>query len=317
MRPDPLDDLRLAPPILRCSRVTLWLRYLNIHPLSPVVCAVPVACLAIAIGVMVRDSIVLEWRYYTEAVAASGRVVEIQSEAAWRAGPPAAPLAATTLFAHGGGRPGYRVSYQFVDRNGKLHTSTVRVRAAHGEHLRPGDTIPIAYLPLEPNHNWPDFPKDVGFAIGWCAALSAFTFVVYLLYRCYRLIGELGERVRIVATGLAVLAEIQSVRVHNDRNRRSSSYAGAVVRYEYECEGLGIVAGQSTMTCFLPALWKPGAEIVVLVDPLDPRRSEADLFNARILDGPYAVRKRVPAAAALAATAALAAGDAIAPFARR
>lgn len=316
MRPDPLDDLRLAPPILRCSRVTLCLKYLNIHPSSAVVCALPVACLAIAIGVMVRDSIVLEWRYYTEAVAASGRVVEIQSEAAWRAGPPAAPLAATTLFAHGGGRPGYRVSYQFVDRNGKLHTSTVRVQAAHGEHLRPGDTIPIAYLPLEPNHNRPDFPKDVGFAIGWCAVLSAFTFIVFLLYRSYRLLGELAERVRIVATGLAVRAEIQSVRVRHNRG----TYAGAEVRYEYECEGLGIVGGQSTMTCLLPAGWKPGAEIVVLVDPLDPRRSEADLFKARILDGPYAVRKRVPAATAASAakaTAELVAGDAIAPFARR
>jgi hypothetical protein len=294
------DKTILPPPVMRFSRFGLGMRYLNRDSEAAWLAVLFASPVLVMIGLLFLSTLKAELPYLLEGVDVQGRVVDVHLVSLPRqAAPIAAAPSLAPLWAHGGGGPRCRIRYEFTDATGQRHTGEDSVRAGFAQHLRAGAPVPIRYVRSQPARS------QTGFQSKWSVGSLAVPPMViggvlsWGVWASVRAVRRASQRARIISTGLAVRAWVTNWRQYKHQYKFRSREERTEICYYFVCEGLGRVEGKVVTSAKLPPYWREGAEIVVVVDPLDVLRSEADIYEARIVEGAHSLMASVPAEVAV------------------
>jgi hypothetical protein len=173
------------------------------------------------------------------------------------------------------------VAFEFRDEAGQVHQGTTSLGRAEWERLQPGDRLAVIYLRTEPSVYRLARPAwgtiGVGLAVGVFGGLMGLGGVALVLRR----VAAINEQVRLVTTGQPVLGLIDAVQ----EVKGSKGSVTYTLAYRYLPDAGDPSARVRNGTCerlsWRAPSWQPGGPILVLVDPDDPERHAADLFDAR------------------------------------
>jgi hypothetical protein len=191
------------------------------------------------------------------------------------------PVAAISLFAHGGGghRPRHLVRYEYTDATGRQHEGEGRASFKEWNHATPGSPIAVRYVRSDPQQSqlasaiwdlWPALPFG----------LLGLVIVAGSLWRGSRGMRWANKQVRLVLSGQPVRGRI----LRAEAERRGKRGREVVTVLEYEYDAARPIAVRLELAGKPRPDWRSGGDILILVDPYDPTQHAPDLFDARSWD---------------------------------
>lgn len=260
---------------MRMSRFMLTLRYANRCPFfgaAAIGFIVAFMFMPWFLPTVVRDLRLTLW----------GDVVQGEVVGKFRAAAPSNDIAHAALFAHGGKRTSYRVTFSYAV-NGRQYHGETTVSSAAWDTAQPGQPIDVVFLPSDPSI------YRVGFPIWRTGAIAvvligsvALAFGVRFLLAGIR---DIGRKVRLIEEGEVALGVIDAVEIAKGRR------GGEIVRrmrYRYAVGPQGSeqlfnvdLDGIFQTWSYLPGDIREGEIVLVAYDPQNPERHEIDRFDAR------------------------------------
>jgi Protein of unknown function (DUF3592) len=173
----------------------------------------------------------------------------------------------------------YVLNYRFKDPTGQEFTGSVG--AGHGDwmHAKNGDTLEIEYDAADPTSSRrPGSGKGSGSALLVVAGFGLlFTAVGIGSLTCLLVRSE--RRVRLIRYGVPALGTVNTVAENKSALRFQGSYR---VHFQFADQCGDSWEGQGPPQAWsLAGRWNAGDVVLVLYDPKNPRRNEADLFETR------------------------------------
>jgi hypothetical protein len=176
----------------------------------------------------------------------------------------------------------YYLVYTFADAAGGQHEGKIRASHEDWQRAKTGDTLTVEYDSTDPatsRRAGTDTHAGWGLLIlGGIGGVFAFVGIPLAAIAFVKS----GRRARLVRYGTPVLGIVSAV-VENDSALKVQGTYRLVYNFTDEngqpWEGRGPPQPWS-----LAARWDPGEKILVLYDPRNPGRNEADVFEARMED---------------------------------
>jgi hypothetical protein len=157
---------------------------------------------------------------------------------------------------------GWKVSYTFA-ANGAFYSGKSNVPKETWNRLRQNDSLPIRFLPSDPNVNHPAGWEEPTFSLLWAVVIPAGMALVGLL-----LVRRIPFQRRLAVEGIAVRGCV------TDWHRRSS--AKFTLDYTFRIENSGQA---ETGSCPSDRSRRIGSDVWILYLPGNPSRSEIYPFN--------------------------------------
>jgi hypothetical protein len=168
--------------------------------------------------------------------------------------------------------------YTFQDPAGRQHQGKAGVSAQAWAQAKKGDALAIEYAGNDPAVSRP--AGSAAPAWGWpilagMGVLFASIGVGLVAYTVY----WSGRRTRLVRDGVAALGVVGEVVEDNSAVKVAGKYR---LTYQFtDGQGTTWEGRGPPQPWSLAARWDPGETILVLYDPRNPRRNEADVFETR------------------------------------
>ncbi len=173
--------------------------------------------------------------------------------------------------------------YRFQDSTGTLYEG--RTGASHDDWRRAkdGDPLSIAYDRTNPQNSRraEQIPATVDWGLLFLGGLGTLFCLVGTPLAVYSLIAAV-QRARLVRAGRATLGVVGELVEDDSPVRFKGAYR---LTYHFDDEAGASWEGRGpAQTWSLAARWDPGETILVLYDPANPRRNEADIWEVRADD---------------------------------
>ncbi len=179
----------------------------------------------------------------------------------------------------GGKRNVFILKYTFPDAAGRQHEGEARVSQDQWRRANPGDPLDVEYAANNPGDNRAVGESAEGLWVIWLLlGIGALFGSLGIVFLGYALV-QSGRRARLVREGTPALGTVDAVVKDDGAVKVKGNYRLA---YHFtDNEGNTWEGRGPSQPWSLAARWNPGETILVLYDPRDPRRNEADVFEAR------------------------------------
>jgi hypothetical protein len=176
----------------------------------------------------------------------------------------------------------YWLKYVFNDPHGAEHIRQAQVKWEQWRQFKDGDTLPIRYMPENPDRNrlggeiddaWWVLPAVFG-VLGVVFGGLGWTFVIVAIRKIMR-------QLSLLRTGSVVDGDITSFEF--DPSVRINGRNPPFFRYHYFVDGKKHTGRSPDLLFRMMGQWNHGDKIRVLYDPKQPENSEADIYDQRRL----------------------------------
>jgi hypothetical protein len=176
----------------------------------------------------------------------------------------------------------YWLKYVFNDPHGAEHIRQAQVKWEQWRQFKDGDTLPIRYMPENPDRNrlggeiddaWWVLPAVFG-VLGVVFGGLGWTFVIVAIRKIMR-------QLSLLRTGSVVDGDITSFEF--DPSVRINGRNPPFFRYHYFVDGKKHTGRSPDLPFRLMGQWNHGDKIRVFYDPKQPENSEADIYDQRRL----------------------------------
>jgi hypothetical protein len=184
----------------------------------------------------------------------------------------------------GGPQTIHELKYTYPDSSGHEHESKVRVTQEYWQRTQKGDALDVEYAANDPGVNrttseYDTRPGENPLVLGLMSVLFSLYGIVFMIYS----IKQSGLRARIVREGVPALGVVEALVTDDDVWLHTSRLAR--VAYHFTDAAGTTWKGRGWPQQWTERYpWAEGDTILILYDPRDPRRNEADIFNARADD---------------------------------
>lgn len=176
----------------------------------------------------------------------------------------------------------YWLKYVFNDPHGAEHIRQAQVKWEQWRQFKDGDTLPIRYMPENPDRNrlggeiddaWWVLPAVFG-VLGVVFGGLGWTFVIVAIRKIMR-------QLSLLRTGSVVDGDITSFEF--DPSVRINGRNPPFFRYHYFVDGKKHTGRSPDLPFRMMGQWNHGDKIRVFYDPKQPENSEADIYDQRRL----------------------------------
>jgi hypothetical protein len=174
----------------------------------------------------------------------------------------------------------HMLDFTFQDAAGKRYDGKANVPAEDWKRAKPGDNLKIEYDRTNPASTrlagsvstMPPWGYLIFGALGLLCALFGIPIIAFLLFRSV-------QRVRLIQTGAPAVGVVTGVAADDS----AVTVAGVFrVAYQFTDPNGATLPGRGPPQPYsLAYRWNPGDALLVLYDPRDASRNEADLFETR------------------------------------
>jgi hypothetical protein len=181
-----------------------------------------------------------------------------------------------------GSEDAFFLLYSFSDSVGGQQQGKLRVSPEEWQRGKPGDSLAIEYDSTNPSAGRrAGTEAHAGLGLLILGGLGGFfAFVGITLAGMAFLIS--GRRARLVRSGTPALGVVDEIAENDSALKVAGTYR---ILYRFTDENGQTWEGRGPPQPWsLAARWDPGGTILVLYDPRNPRRNEADVFEARTAD---------------------------------